>query len=630
MENKEKRLMLPKLISHGCVLQTGERTRIWGLAAPGEGILLRLLDQEISCRADGDGNWEAYFHHLQPGGPFTMELSGESGETIQVSDVYLGEVFICSGQSNMELPMNRVKDRYPIEFEKQGDARFRLYKVKENYEFHGPLKDHVEASWKECSPDTIGEFSAVSYFFGKFMRENRNVPIGLINVSLGGSSVEAWMGEETVSQYPDMKKELELCRNQKLLEEKMAGQTKAHEDWYETVRDLEKTMDWNGNSWKEVTLPAFLKDFGLDHFNGVIWFRKRIMLPGHLEGKKARLWLGTMVDSDRTYVNGILVGETGYQYPPRKYNVPKGVLKAGENEICICLVCENGAGRMTPDKIYALFAEEEVIVLDGSWEYQSRAVGESAPRVDLMSQKPTGLYNGMLAPCFPYLVKGVLWYQGESNDERPDSYEERLQQMIHLWRKMWKEESLPFVVAQLPNFSIDLEDKNDAWPRIREAQRKAGGLKNVAVTVNLDLGEDNDLHPLNKREVAYRMSLAVRAMIYGERVIFRGPWLSDFDVSEEWITLIFETEDKKGLVIRGGTGLEEFEIAGSDGIYYSVTGEIKENQVRICSREVKQPVSFRYCWSNAPKKGLLYNEAGLPASPFEISTLSYRKSRSGQ
>ncbi|WP_277406871.1 hypothetical protein [Lacrimispora xylanisolvens] len=225
--------------------------------------------------------------------------------------------------------MNRVKDRYPIEFEKQGDARFRLYKVKENYEFHGPLRDHVEASWKECSPDTIGEFSAVSYFFGKFMRENRNVPIGLINVSLGGSSVEAWMGEEEVSQYPDMKKELEQCQNQIFLEEKMAGQTKAHENWYETVRDLEKSMDWNGNSWKEVTLPAFLKDFGLDHFNGVIWFRKRIMLPGHLEGKKARLWLGTMVDSDRTYVNGVLVGETGYQYPPRKYNVPEGVLKAG-------------------------------------------------------------------------------------------------------------------------------------------------------------------------------------------------------------------------------------------------------------------------------------------------------------
>ncbi|MGC6175191.1 sialate O-acetylesterase [Lacrimispora sp. 38-1] len=630
MQNNEKRLMLPKLISHGCVLQTGEKTRIWGLGTPGEGVTLRLLNQEISCRADGDGNWEAYFNHLQPGGPFTMELFSESGETIRVTDVYLGEVFICSGQSNMELPMNRVKDQYPMEFEKQGDAKFRLYKVKENYEFQAPLKDHLEASWKECSPETIGEFSAVSYFFGKFMREDRNVPIGLINVSLGGSTAEAWMGEEEASMYPDMKEELAQCRNHMHFEKKMAGQIQAHEKWYEKIRDLEKGMDWNSDKWKEVTLPAFLKDFGLNDFNGVIWFKKRVMLPEHLEGKKAKLWLGTMVDSDRTYVNGVLVGETGYQYPPRKYNIPEGVLKAGENEIYISLVCEHGAGRVTPGKIYALFAEEEVIALDGRWEYLNSMRCEPAPNVDLMSQKPAGLYNGMLAPCFPYMVRGVLWYQGESNDERPDSYEERLQHMILLWRKKWKSDSLPFVIAQLPGFSIDLDDKGDAWPRIRQAQRKAAGLKNVAVTVNLDVGEENDLHPLNKREVAYRMFLAVKGMIFGEHVIYRGPWLSDFDVSGEWITLTFETEDKKGLVVHEGTGVEQFEIAGPDGICHPATGKINDNQVLIHSNMVKQPVFFRYCWSNAPKTGLLYNEAGLPASPFEISLHSYRKSRTGQ
>lgn len=630
MQNKVKQLVLPKLISSGCVLQTGEKTRVWGSAVPQETVTLRLLNQEITCRADDEGNWEAYFSRLLPGGPYQMEISSESGERIQLSDVYLGEVFLCSGQSNMELPMNRVKDRYPKEFEKHKDPQLRLYKVKENYEFQTPLKDHREACWKECAPETIGEFSALSYFFGTFMRKDRKVPIGLINVSLGGSCVEAWMGEEEIGMYPDMKEELERCRNEIQFRKKMDDQIKAHEDWYSRIRNLEKGMDLNDGNWKEVTLPAFLEDFGLPDFNGVIWFKKKIVLPERLEGKKARLWLGTMVDSDRTYVNGVLVGETGYQYPPRKYDIPEGVLQAGENEIRICLVCEHGAGRVTPGKVYALFAEDEVIDLDGVWEYQSSVRCEPAPLVDLMSQKPTGLYNGMLAPCFGYQIRGVLWYQGESNDARPDSYEERLKQMILLWRKKWEKEHLPFIIAQLPNFSIDLDNSSDAWPKIREAQRKAGGLENVAVTVNLDVGEDNDLHPLNKQEVAYRMSLAVRGMIFGEPVVYSGPRLSDFEVSGEWVKLIFDTADKKGLVVHEGTGVEEFEAAGSDGVFYPVTGEIKDHVVMIHSSQVKQPVIIRYGWSNAPKKGLLYNEAGLPASPFKITMCSCKKSRSGK
>ena len=390
MQNKVKRLLLPKLISSGCVLQTGEKTRVWGSAAAQETVTLRLLDQEITCRADALGNWEAYFSRLLPGGPFQMEISSESGEVILLSDVYLGEVFLCSGQSNMELPMNRVKDRYPTEFEKQKDPQLRLYKVKENYEFQTPLKDHREGCWKECAPETIGEFSAVSYFFGTFMRKDRNVPIGLINVSLGGSCVEAWMSEEEIGMYPDMKEELEQCRDEMRFSKKMEEQIKAHEDWYNRIRDIEKGMDWNNGQWKEVTLPAFLEDFGLPDFNGVIWFKKRIVIPHRLKGKNARLWLGTMVDSDRTYVNGVLVGETGYQYPPRKYSIPEGVLQAGENEIRIRLVCEHGTGRVTPEKVYALFVEDEVIALDGTWEYQSSVRCEPAPPGGLNVPKTHG------------------------------------------------------------------------------------------------------------------------------------------------------------------------------------------------------------------------------------------------
>lgn len=611
-------LRLPELVSDGCVLQMGRETRIWGWAEPFGVVTVCFQGQDAVCRADSGGEWQVMLSNLSPGGPFSLRVISESGEQKEVGDVYVGEVFLCAGQSNMELPMDRVKDRYPEEMKRPEEPRIRLYKVTEHYDFQGPLSDHVEARWRGCSPESIGEFSAVSYFFGRFLLEAKGVPIGLLNVSLGGSPVEAWMGKEALLSYPLALETLKRYQCREYVQKQLEQNVNSQNEWYGRID--EQDIGWNALKvpWKEIRLPAFLKDAGLDGFCGSIWLRKRFDVPESMAGKPGKLWLGTLVDSDKTYVNGVFIGETPYQYPPRKYHIPQGVLKSGENEIRIRLICDHGAGRMTPGKTYAIFSEEEQISLEGTWEYRIGYKSSPAPTVDFPSRKPTGLYNGMLAPCIPYTIRGVLWYQGESNDDRPDSYEDLLRRMILFWRERWGQERLPFVVAQLPGFSIDLEDRGDAWPRIREAQAKAASLPDVAVTVNLDLGESNDLHPFNKKDVAWRMVLAARGMIYGDPVVWKGPELRSWEVNGSRVRLTFESGDDEGLLVKNGSGMEAFELAGADGRYYPAEGRVEEQQITLWCKEAAEPEFLRYSWSNAPGTGLLYNHSGLPAAPFRL------------
>lgn len=612
----ENRLRLPTLINDGCVLQQGEATRIWGCAAPFQTVNLRFQEQYNTCQADLTGAWEVLLPSLCPGGPYVMEIWCESGERKAVRDVYVGEVFVCAGQSNMELSMNRVKDRYPWEWKRPAEPNIRLYKVKEYYDFKEPLTDHTEACWKGCSPEVLDEFSAVSYFFGRELYKARHVPIGLINVSLGGSPIEAWLGKEALHGYKEALDTLQTYQSQEYIKKQLENNNSFQQKWIENINKQDIGLHAVQVPWKGIKLPAFLKDAGLKDFCGCIWLRKKFTVPHSMIGQEAKLWLGTLVDSDKTYVNGVLTGETGYQYPPRKYKIPKGVLTYGENELCIRLICNNGKGRVTPGKTYAIFKGEERISLEGDWEYRIGCACDPAPETDFISRKPAGLYNGMLAPCLPYTVKGVVWYQGESNDQRPESYEELLKRLILFWRKQWKQEKLPFIVAQLPGFYIDLDPADDAWPKIREAQAKAVSLVDVAVTVNLDLGEWNDLHPLNKKDAAKRMALAARGMIYGESVVWKGPGIRSFQVKDKHVQISFDTGDGKALLVKSGSGLEALELAGADGRYYPVEGEIGEKEITVWCKEVAKPKFLRYAYSNAPGKGLLYNQTGLLAAPF--------------
>lgn len=617
-------ITLPRLISDGCVLQQGKRTRIWGYADPGTEITAQLQAQKKTTEVREDGSWELFFRNLTAGGPFRMKIQSSDGECRIVSDVYVGEVWVCSGQSNMELPMQRVKDRYPEEMDRSNQY-VRMFKVAERYDFEMPQKDYTSGEWKERTPENISEFSAAACFFGQYLQEDRKVPVGLLDISKGGSRIEAWMSRGSLEGYTELLEEADKYRGEKAVQEFVQRQDKAMSDWLSCVEAASQEKPAKG--WKDIMLPGWLDSAGLCDFAGCVWLRRTFMVPRQMAGRQASLWLGTMNDSDRTYINGELAGETGYQYPPRKYTVPEGILREGENEICIRLICNSGQGRVTPGKELFLAAGESRVDLSGRWQYQVRCSCEKAPEMDFLCRKASGLYNGMISPSQKYTVRGVLWYQGESNDRRPDDYEDLLQRMILSWRKEWDQDALPFIVIQLPGFSIDLPEENSGWPKIRQAQKGAECLPDTAVTVNLDLGEDNDLHPQDKREIAQRAALAARGMVYGEDVPYRGPVPVSCTFEKGNVSIVFDTIYGGLLKTADGQVPGEFCLAGRDGKFYPAECELQGNRVVLRSEAVAEPQAVRYAWGNAPRRGLLCSGQDLLAAPFNKNKSALRAPR---
>ncbi|MCC8044962.1 MAG: sialate O-acetylesterase [Clostridiales bacterium] len=609
----EKDFSIPKLLGPGCVLQRGEKTRVWGWAPPGASVEIVLLKQKektvvarCAATADADGTFTSYFEGLKAGGPYILvfwcrEEGAEIQETplsadgdtsasqsergipfvkAEVPDVWVGDVFVCAGQSNMELPMSRVREKYPEEFLNGGCDRVHVYKVQEAYNFKREASEHAHANWNL----PFAETSAFSYFLGKELSQREGVPIGILNLSLGGTPIQAWMSEDALEAWPDYQRERVVLSDDEYCRTLTAQKAEEEAAWQKALCEKEREA-WppRGTSlWQPIRLPGSLAEAGLVNFCGSVMLRKKFSVSDDQAGKKALLRLGTLADADRAYINGVLVGETGYRYPPRRYTVPEGVLQTGENELLIHLVCRNGDGRMTKGKTVelawedvcddnwplkhcqpgseasaaaqpavgqreGLFSCEKIsapIPLEGEWEYLVLAKVAPAPEQVFLNRGATGLFREMVAPALAYTVKGVVWYQGESNDGRPEEYAKLLPAMISNWRRRWMQESLPFVIVQLPNCGIDIAmetaDGELPWPMIREAQRRAGDLPDVAVTVNLDIGEDNDLHPLNKKEAARRAALALRKIVYHEDVICSGPELYGWEKHTDGLMLRFD------------------------------------------------------------------------------------------
>lgn len=617
-----KDIQMPKLFGKGCVLQKGEETRVWGWYEPGKQIVLEFQGNSYETFTSRDGRFEIGVKCKEAGGPFRMVLRGTDAQEKVLEGIYVGDVFVCAGQSNMELPMSRVRERFPEESEQNGCSGVHYFKVQECAEFVHPRKEHETAMWMECTGDHLQEVSALSYFYGKILHEERKLPIGIINLSLGGTPVQAWTSPEGLAAYPEMMKEKHRFEKALDREVLLKKQEKEEREWQQKLANQEETTA--DAEWKNFQLPGYFADQGLVDFNGVLYLKYSFHVREELEGQAALLRFGTMVDSDYIYINGALIGETGYCFPPRRYKIPANLLKAGENEIRIRLVCRHGKGRVTPDKPYEiLFSSGERINLAGTWKYQVRGVCEPAPDLTFISRKPTGLFQGMVAPCLSATVKGIIWYQGESNEDCPEMYEELLKGLIRDWRKHWKQERLPFVIVQLPACGIDIAG-NGAWAIIREAQKRAAQLPDTAMTVNLDLGESNDLHPVNKKDVAYRIFLAVQHLIYGENVVWQGPEPKRLKKTKRGLVLELDTKDGENLELINGKIPGEFEVAGVDNIFHPITPKIEGNKL-IFSEEtlgkdgVEKIQTIRYAWSDAPLEGLLCNRIGLPAAPFILN-----------
>lgn len=627
-------LILPRLIRDGMVLRRGEKVNIWGFAPPGEKIEVAFLKEEKETVTGKDGKWVVSFYDLLPGGPYEMIITSDSGEEVVLKDILIGDVWISSGQSNMELPMNRVRDRYPEDFADCTNNKLRIFKVNESYNFQGPLKELESGYWQPAGPDAIGGFSALSYFFAKYMYEAADIPVGIINVSLGGSPAQAWMSEEMLKEFSEYAEDIALYKEDSFIKEQLEANERNSAEWYLALKERDeglgrKELPWyspalNDEAWKEITLPAFFEAAGLKDFTGSLWFRKKVTVSEEMVGKRASLWLGTIVDSDETYINGVLVGETAYQYPPRKYEIPEGLLKTGENLITVKVICDKGKGRFTPGKVYSLFTKDSSINLEGVWKYSIGAGYRKRPETNFISWKPAGLYNAMLAPCQDYSITGVLWYQGESNTGSTENYSALFQRLISGWRENWNQGDFPYLFVQLPNFEIDIPEEDYGWPKIRQAQLQALSLPNTAMTVAIDLGEDNDLHPLGKKEIARRLSLGARALVLKEEVEYSGPLLLSAEQNDEEVILTF-SHAKGGLVTKSGSiHPGNFQLAGRDKCFKKASAKIQGNQVvlrpadALCEENPPVLEYVRYAYANSPKEELLYNVQGLPASPFEF------------
>lgn len=613
-----QQINMPGLLRENCVLQRGDHTRVWGWYEKDTEITVEFQQHRYVTITDAEGYFEVLADCVETGGPYILRVYSEDGQMTENREVYVGDVFVCSGQSNMELPVGRVREMFPDE---AGSLNVHQYKVEECAEFEKPLKEHKSAKWTVCTGKNLEETTALGYFFGKMISQKENVPVGIINISKGGTPAEAWISEEGLKNYPEF-----LLEKQKFADsEYRAGffteQDIREEAWHENLRHLDKTAE--DKEWKEILLPGYFQDQGLKDFCGLLYLKKTFEVPEHLAGKAGTLKLGTLVDSDRTYVNGKFVGETGYCFPPRIYKIPQGILKKGKNEIFIKLKCRDGKGRITENKPCDIcFTSGEKISLRGKWQYQIRVVSEPAPILQFITRKPTGMYQGMVAPCLNMTVRSVLWYQGESNEGNPELYEDILKKMICDWRKHWRQEKLPFILIQLPVCNIDIRG-GGAWAVIRQAQKQAQELPEVAMTVNLDLGEVNDLHPLNKETVAYRAYLAARHLLYKEEIIWQGPVLNEIQKKENEILLRFESGKEKQLLTTDDEAPGEFVASGENGIFYKVNAEIEGMNVRIYSTgedglKVNAMKKIRYAWSDAPVTGLLKNSQGLLTAPFCI------------
>jgi sialate O-acetylesterase len=609
------------------VLQRNKQINIWGWAEPCKMVTVNFLGKSYAAVADHLGKWKVTLPPMDAGGPYFMEIKCQH-HAVTIKDIFIGDVWVCSGQSNMVLPMERVIDLYPEELDDCNIPLIRQFTVPEKYNFKGPQEELEGGTWDVLSKETLLKFSAVGYFFAKALYKKYNIPIGLIKSCVGGTPIEAWMSSDIVYKFLENPDELEKLKDDSYIEAVSKEEEAKIKAWFDYLNANDTGLNSNPpffdencstSDWKAITIPATWKEMGLDSTIGVVWFKKEINIPSCMVGNLARLYLGTIVDSDFTYVNGKLVGSTSYRYPPRKYNIPAGLLKEGKNTIVVRVISNDGNGEFVKGKEYKLFTEDCKIDLKGQWLCKVGVKSpEPLPQQTFWQYKPTGLFNGMIAPLLNYSIKGIIWYQGESNTDRPEGYCKKLCDLVDDWRKKWDDSSLPFLYVQLANFMEPKPQPCDSnWARLREEQRRALlHLDNVKMAVAIDLGEWNDLHPSNKKDVGERLALLAQKVAYGEKdLVASGPLYKSMKIEGNKIILEF-SEVGSGLIAKGDSILKHFAIAEKDKRFIWANAIIEGNKVIVWNDSIKNPVYVRYAWADNPEGANLYNKEGLPASPF--------------
>ncbi|MHC4602288.1 MAG: sialate O-acetylesterase [Planctomycetota bacterium] len=628
---------LPAVISDNMVLQRGMKVPIWGWAEPGEKVEVRFGIYSYGWRTttDKDGKWMVKISPLQAGGPFEMFIKGNN--TITLKNILVGEVWVCSGQSNMQWSVKGSADAEQ-EIAAADYPSICLFAV-ERKVAEQPQSDCV-GSWESCSPQTVPGFSAVAYFFGRELHKELNVPIGLIHTSWGGTVAEAWTSSGALKKLPDFKAAIEKIEqvrvNPELFQKKYERQML---EWQKKI-DFSgpdggpegkgcTDVDFDDGDWKQMELPKLWEQAGLANFDGLMWFRKEVEVPKSWIGKELILELGPIDDMDVTWINGIRVGglETpGRWKTNRKYKIDSKVIRSGRNVVAVRVLDTGGGGgiygRVEQMKLKPAGAADDVAIsLSGRWRYKKgydlRSMPpQPRPPLRISHQNaPTALYNGMIAPLIPYGIQGAIWYQGESNAGRAYQYRKLFGSMIKNWRNDWGQGDFSFLFVQLANFmAVNPEPVESAWAELREAQLMTLALPKTGMAVIIDIGEANDIHPKNKQDVGKRLALWALGGSYRKKLVYCGPIYKSMRVESNKIILHFDHVGG-GLVAGGGKPLKGFAVAGADRKFVWADAKIDGDTVVVSSDKISEPVAVRYAWANNPVCNL-YNKEGLPASPF--------------
>ncbi len=624
---------VPQLFQDGMVLQRGVDIAVWGWADAGENISVVLADAKgkavstATATANSEGRWQLALpkKKIKAGGPYTLSFTSQASNLKSINDVWVGDVWLLSGQSNIDVTVERVYPQYTKEIDSNENPMVRLFRVQNETSTSGEKQDigPTRTNWKPLNKQNAWLFSAVGYFLGLRMQQTTGVPQGIIVNSWGGTPIEAWLpADSMVLHYPTQAAKTRLYDNPDFIRAQQRANQLADQRWNQLLDERDSIASftsaaYDDSQWRKVNQWEW-------SWRGVgsTWLRQHVNVDKAHAGQPARLLLGTLFDADITYVNGQQVGRTYYQYPPRRYDIPEGLLREGDNVIAVRFINKYGSAHFIPEKPYLLaFGDDrqslnplpaDVIRLGETWKQHSGVDMPSCPSGDVSLQNlPSTLYNAVLSPLAPMSLAGVVWYQGESNTGNARDYAPMLRMLMSSWRERFQQPQLPFVVVQLANYMACVpQPQNTGWSQVREAQRTVAESDPWAESVvNIDLGETQDIHPLRKREVAERVGLCFDRLVFGKPVqLF--PKVTSARTAEGRVVLTLDQPLRDG-------SLKYFELAGNDGRFSNVEATAQGNTITLTA-PMNSPATVRYAWKDNPLGPDAYSQGGLPLGPFEL------------
>ncbi len=644
------------LFQNGMVLQRGREIPVWGTADSGERVDVVFRGHTYTTTAGADGKWRIQLPKQKAGGPYTLNIAGT-----ELTDVLIGDVWICSGQSNIDVNIERVYPIYSAEVDAANDNHIRLIRVINQTNTHETQTHTRTTAWQPLSKQDAWQFSAVGYFLGKEMKRRHGVPQGIIQTSWGGTPIEAWLSSETMrSRWPEQYEETQVWDDANMVEAWSRASAASSNRWEKMLaeRDLGLKEDWTSSSYREgpewQAVEQFqpnladwaqpqaddatnqglkrrlaecqdLASYGLQStqlvsgrsFCGTLYLRQHIHIDAAHAGRPALLLLGTLYDQDYTYLNGKEVGRTYYQYPPRRYSIPAGLLKEGDNVLTIRFVNKSGIPHFIPEKPYMLVFEDtkDTVRLATTW---LKRVGCTMPTQRgggaALQNLPSTLYNAMLAPLAPYAISGVVWYQGESNTGRAQLYADQLAALEADWRKAFEQPELAFAIVQLANhMAPSLQPQETGWAQLREAQRTVAQFDaHSGLVVAIDCGENVDIHPLRKHLIAERAANCFDRLVFQKKNEQSPAPVSALRKGNE-VVITFDAP------LSPSARIHEVELASADRRFRNADARAEGQNLIVRLPEGMEKATFlRYAWKNNPLRANLYGRTSLPASPFEM------------